>query len=343
MKYSLKPTSGGQFSLPLELIDRLPDAGETELKILLIIYALAAEKGADELEDSRLRECAAEAGLDEKETESAIGFWRGAGFLTGKKRKTAKAENSSDEKPISPKKPDEQSEKTENKQVLFDPGKKPAYSGGELADAVSGKPDFKALVDYTQQRLGKMINQSELGILYSLYDYLKMPVEVIMLAIEHCVSENKSSIRYVEKLLISFADDGIDSYEGAEAYINRRRKYKSFEGRIRSLCGLGERALTKSEKAIVSALSESETPEELITLAYEKTVAATGKASLAYMNKILSDWSEKGIKTAAEAQSEPRAAGKDDTSVSYDLGNFFEAAVSRGRSNQDDKDKRDES
>ena len=80
MQYSLKPTNGGQFSLPLELIDRLPDAGETELKILLIIYALAAEKGADELEDSRLRECAAEAGLDEKETESAIGFWRGSGF-----------------------------------------------------------------------------------------------------------------------------------------------------------------------------------------------------------------------------------------------------------------------
>jgi DNA replication protein DnaD len=39
---------------------------------------------------------------------------------------------------------------------------------------------------------------------------------------------------------------------------------------------------------------------DLISIAYDKTVDATGKLSFAYLNKILIEWHSKGLKTKAE-------------------------------------------
>ena len=62
------------------------------------------------------------------------------------------------------------------------------------------------------------------------------------------------------------------------------------------------RAPRKHELAIYNTWVQKKYPQELITLAYEKSAAA--KDRMSYANKILSVWDEKGIKTAEQAQKE---------------------------------------
>lgn len=327
MNYKVKKTDNDiEISLPITLADRLVDASENDLKLILGIYACAAREKCDIFDDGMIAAIGEELGIDSSDISASVSFWRGAGILTSSKKSPANTV----------------SDKTDGKKtaLVFAPDKKPSYTSGEIADAIRDKSEFAEVIDFTQERIGKLLSQSEVSTLYSLYDYLKMPADVIMLAVEHCAGEGKGSVRYVEKLLISFADDGIDSYDKAEDYINRRKKYKSTEEKIRRLCGLGERALTKKEKTIIASIGDTGLSDEMVSFAYERTISATSKASLAYMFKILSNWIEKGYTTVEEAEAE-KSPAENQGSQSYDLNGFFAAAVSKGRSGKAEKKKED--
>ena len=50
--------------------------------------------------------------------------------------------------------------------------------------------------------------------------------------------------------------------------------------------------------------------EEIIKLAYDRTVDNTGKAAFPYLNRILNRWQEKGVRTPEEAVAEMESGSK---------------------------------
>ena len=82
-----------------------------------------------------------------------------------------------------------------------------------------------------------------------------------------------------------------------------KKKAKSNEGTVRRIMGIGERSFTTAEKAhIVKWFGEYQSSEELITLAYDKTIASISKPSVPYMSKLLARWYESGYKTAQDVE-----------------------------------------
>lgn len=74
-------------------------------------------------------------------------------------------------------------------------------------------------------------------------------------------------------------------------------------------------------------------------LAYEKTVDSIGKVKLAYMNKILESWFEKGYQTPEDVNNDRQAPKKKDgaeAGSSFDADDFFAAAVKKGMSSDDE-------
>ena len=213
---------------------------------------------------------------------------------------------------------------------------KPSYTSKELADAASdGK--FTELLDFAQKSLGKAFNRNDIATVYSFVESLLLPYDVIMLGIEHCVTEGKSNLRYIEKLLIDFADHDVNTYERAEEYILARANYKSFEGKIRKTLGIGQRSLTSREKAIISTWqTEWCCTDELLEFAYEKTVEKTGKASMSYMNKILENWHTAGFKTRAEVEAGDVKPVSDTSS--FDPDDFFKVAVAHSKNNNKEQE-----
>lgn len=302
------------FEVPRKLIAKLSEAGQHELKIFL---ALAALEDTEDYYTEEVLFAQVSEFMTESEFSEGLAFLRGAGLI---------------EKPSGAKKVKERKEVKPEKEEKATPRSAPhrtGYTSGFLAEEAS-KGEFCELVNYAMRRLGKSFNTSDVATLFSFKDELLLPYDVVMLGIEHCASEGKPSLRYIEKFLISLADQGITDYESAEAYIKRRKLYLSFEGKIRALAGIDKRTLTPREKTFISAWQEMDFPWDMIKLAYDKTVDNTKEFSMRYMNKILENWKNAGFRTVDEVElgdNKPESMEKD----SFNLDDFFKAAVERNQ------------
>lgn len=305
--------------LPGEVLDRIDGAGDGEIRILLFVAGFLKTSPREEEELIALLS----RKFSREEVLSALAFWRGCGILKteGKKGSGKKRE----EAPV----PDTP-EQTETKKFL-DADEAPFYTSKELADAAEAKPEFKNLVSFAEERLEKVMNTSELARLYSFLDYLKMPLDVVMLVIEDCVSREKRSLRYITKMLTSFQDEGIDTYQKAEAYFAARQETALYEKHVRKLFGLGQRKLTAAESEILATWrTKYAFGFEMLDAAYEKTVFSAKNPSIKYMHKILESWHSEGVTTPEEAR-KAGGGGKDAVPKSYDLDDYFQKAVSKGR------------
>lgn len=296
------------FQMPKKLVHRLSEAGEVELKLFIILASL--EGGEDYFSEEELFEKVSDLGMSESDFSEGLAFLRGAGLI---------------EKP-STKKSTKESVKEKADPSAHIPAR-PSYKATEIAE-VNQTPEFKELKEYASQRLGKFLGPSDDATLYSFHEYLCMPYDVIMLAIEHCASEGKGSLRYIEKLLMDFSEKDINTYDKAEEYIINRKKYMSFEGKIRDLFGLGKRALTQKEKVFISSWQEMNFPWDMMNLAFERTVNGTkNQPNLSYMNKILENWKSSGFKSVNEAESGDKKPST--VSDGFDPDEFFRAALEK--------------
>lgn len=313
--------------LPKEILDHLKEASDGEVRILLMSLPLLSQGAKEEDILSALEE-----DFSRDEIFSALAFWRGCGVLTrnGKGEKKEKSKPVEKETETKEKSSPETEEEKEEKKVI-DADEAPFYSSADLAEARNSKPDFKNLVDFAEERLEKVMNVSEYARLYSFLDYLKMPLDVVLLVIEDCASRGKKSLRYITKILTSFQDDGIDTYDKAEEYFIRRNERNEYESFVRSLFGLGTRKLTRAEEECLDLWQKKYGyGEDILTAAFEKTANTAKNPSIKYMHKILESWHESGV-TSPEDIDKIKPKNGEGAPKSYDLDDFFEQAVSVGR------------
>ncbi len=173
---------------------------------------------------------------------------------------------------------------------------RPSYDAAEIDAAASVNKNVDYLFKQAEKILDRLLSPSDFEMLYSLIDWLGLPVEVVIMLLNFAAGQGKTTKRYIETVAIDWADKGIDSYESAEDYIRELELRLSNEGKIRSILGIYDRALTQTEKKYIKIwTAEKSVPIELINEAYDRTVTATGKLSWAYMNKILMSWHDDGI------------------------------------------------
>lgn len=184
---------------------------------------------------------------------------------------------------------------------------KPAY---KLSDVTAERKKDRALSEmYTlaETILAKPLTQNDILTLYSLYDWLGLPVEVILMIIEHSVSLGKKSMRYIETVAISWSENGITTPEAATEYLSSYENAGKMKRRFKKLLGISGRDLTDTEAGLLATWSDKMGfSDDMIRLAYEKTVMNTGKVAFNYMNSILKDWAEKGIKNPADTEKEAK-------------------------------------
>ncbi len=298
--------------LPRQLFEKVDQASETELRVLLHLAPYFAGAGMEEEEALSLLADT----FSSEEVLASLAFWRGCGiFKTEGKRAAKPAKKAPEDVPPAKK--------------VIDADEAPFYSSADLAQAAQTIPDFKNLVSFAEQRLEKVMNTSELARLYSFLDYLKMPLDVVILVIEDCVSRDKKSLRYITKVLTSFQDEGIDSYEKAEAYFVSRNESQSYEGKVKNLFGLSRKLSKSEEECIAIWRTTFDFGDDMLNLAYEKTVAAAKNPTIKYMHKILENWHASGYTTPDDTEN--AGATRPQTEKSYDVDDFFQSAVSKGR------------
>ncbi len=185
----------------------------------------------------------------------------------------------------------------------------PQVTPEDIANAMKLDPGMKDTIDAVERLMGKPLTRREITSIYNLMDWYAMEKDVVVMLFEYCVSMDKRGFAYIEKVAQSWNDQGINDVKSAEAVIKRATAEKKFQNECRRLFGL-ERAFTPSEiKYINSWHTDMGFSKAMISQAYEVTVKNTGKLAFAYMNKVLSSWKQKGIKTPEKIkEAEKKAA-----------------------------------
>lgn len=298
-----------------EYVTGMSSADADELRVL--VYVLSKEETDTEEIQSVL-------GLSETEVVSAVSFWRGAGLISVSGKGSRKIQKK--ELEACDVKDDNKTKKAPEKipESVRDTDTK-TYTGEEIARIMEEKPELLSLLDFAQNRLGKVFSPSDIAKLVYLEDYVLLTAPMIMRVIEYCVEIDKKSMRYVEKTALSIYDEGICDYDALEAYFEKKKAARTGEGVVRRIVGVGARSFTSKEKEYISKwFTQYNSSEELISLAYEKTIANISKPSLAYMSKLLESWHGKGYKTASDVKNGTVA---DETGKKLDLDMFDEASV----------------
>lgn len=185
--------------------------------------------------------------------------------------------------------------------------------GRELEDASSA---FPALVGEVQRRLGKILSTADLKCLYTIYDFLALPAEVICLLVNWCVEElerkygpgRRPRMSQIQKEAFLWRRLGVDTPEAADAYLKKQALYRSREGAILQLLDQRPRPLVEKERKKVAAWTDMGFPDEVLRLAYEKTVYKKQAMDWDYMNGILLGWHKKNLHTLAEIEAGDRPA-----------------------------------
>lgn len=317
MKYELN-FGCDVISLPGKVLtEKLPACKETELKVLIALASSEElrsdfESGADEL--------ASLLGCDRAALDAALSFWRGAGvLLTSKEATTIKNPKSRRRSGV------------------------PTYTGEELARIIEDEK-LSSLIDEIQKIFGRTFNPTEANTVVALMRFLNLDETYIMLLCNYCAEVGKPSIRYLETTAYSLYDDGITDAESLDAYIRERAELSSFTGKVRSIIGIGGRALSASEKAMFEKWkNEFCYSPDIIRLAYDITVDKTGKYTSRYLDRVLTNWNSSGLRTIEEITAyNENGTGrpKQETDSSFETDDFFGAALRRSYESQiNEKDK----
>ncbi len=293
----------------------LGDATADDLRVLLAIL---------------LRERASAEGIGEalsmapSAVTAALSFWRGAGMLTVTEEDATKP--------------------TVKERRKSEPSLREA-GAEELADSIRTS-SLSALITAAEQQRGRLFNRTDLSILVGLSEELGLDAPYILTLLAYCDAQGDGSpkpMRYAERVAFRLTEHGITTCRALEEYIRSEEALRSVEGALRRMFGIGTRKLTEREEtAFKRWTQEYGYGEELIGAAFDVTVDATSRASVAYTSKILAHWYEAGIKTLEEAEAllasereerkrtvrRPKKTAEP-KSRSFDAGDFFSRAVDR--------------
>ncbi|MCI8914040.1 MAG: DnaD domain protein [Lawsonibacter sp.] len=191
----------------------------------------------------------------------------------------------------------------------------PDYSTQDIAQALEDQSStFPALAGEVERRLGKRLSSSDLKSLYTLYDHLALPAEVILMLVGWCIEEvsrkygpgRRPFLSQIRKEGFAWARRGVDTMERAEDHIARLTRLHSREAEVLRLLDISPRPLVQREKDYIAVWDEMGFDDESIRMAYERTVLKKQSMDWGYMNGILRRWHEKGLHTAAAVRTGDR-------------------------------------
>lgn len=233
--------------------------------------------------------------------EAAIDFWETNGFMTLSDGVVGFPNNNFESAA-------EQPDSTEKPRKKVRENLRASYAPGEIAQAMEENASLSDLFSGAERVLGKSLSSSDIEMIYSFYDWLGLPVEVIIMLLGYCAKVGKRTKRYMETVAIDWSDRGIDNYEAAEALIKHLENINSNENAVRGVLGIYGRAFTTTEKKYIEKwCSDQQFDIDIISYAYDRTVQNTGKLSYLYMNKIMDNWRAEGLDTVEKI----KAAGEE--------------------------------
>ena len=186
----------------------------------------------------------------------------------------------------------------------------PQYSASEIASRAGKDELFALLLQEAEKVFGRSLNSNDMRVILGIYDHLGLPCEVVMVLLNYCAElcrqrygdGRRPTAGFVEKQAYVWARQELLTLEQAEDYIAARKARTQGLGRLKELLGIYGRELTPGEEKSFAAWLEMGFPDQVLELAYQRTIDHAGSFKHRYMNRILESWKEQGLMTVAQIQ-----------------------------------------
>ncbi len=290
MQFMINPSKWNRsFAVPCEVVDNhIRLAGSVQLKVLLWLMRHSAD-------DKNIDEMSNDIGVSSPDCLDALTYWCEVGILV--KGDTVPSETlQKDTENIKPKVTSVSSDKKLLPEIeAVKPTVEQIVARGDESEEV------RFLFNEAQMRMGKTIGHDGQAVLLMMHDTYGLPVEVIVTIIEYCVSVGKTSMAYISKIGKDWGEREIDSLEKADEMISELKTadkvWKDFCART----GISTpRATAAQMKYLNSWINEYHFSMDMIYLAYEEAANNIQKVSFPYMDKVLKNWFNDGLKTQAD-------------------------------------------
>ncbi len=193
------------------------------------------------------------------------------------------------------------------------------FSAEEVASRINTDSAVRFLYDKTEELLARPLSTTDAYTVLSLVDWIGLPPEVAAVLLQYCADNGKKSMRQIEKTAVSWADEGIVTFEKAEAYLAAEKEKSEAARKTAKLLGLSDRALGEEEKKVfVSWRTELGYSDDMILAAYESMIKSIGSYKYQYIDKILRSWKAEGITDPAQALAKKPATAKKGRAKQYE-------------------------
>ena len=150
------------------------------------------------------------------------------------------------------------------------------------------RKEFKELLFVAEQYLGKTLSSVDIDMITYFFDSLHMSAELIEYLIEYCVENGHKSMRYIQKVALSWSEQNITTVEAAKS---SSLQYNKNCYSILNAYGIKGRAPASSEIAYIRKWNEEYGfTLDIILEACDRTMNAIHQPSFEYADTILTRW-----------------------------------------------------
>ena len=306
---------GTMFGVPCVVADNfLKLATGQQLKVLLYLLRCSGRHCSDE-------EISLNTGVSQQEAADAVLFWQQVNVLTPQRTTAEKVPELSMAAPVS--KPAETvPEHSAPKPEL---PKRQDLPPSEIADVMKNSSDISELFKVAESALGKLSHTQQNSLIWMM-NYLGLKAEVILVLLVYCEEIEKTNVAYIEKIAVSWAEKGINTFDVAQEEVERLKSSNDYIGVIMKMFEMKRRPTTK-QLEIIEKWRSTGYARDLIHYAYEKTIENTGKLSFEYVDKVLTSWNDSGFCSSddvkrAESDYRKRKKSGSDTTGTFDADKY---------------------
>ena len=175
------------------------------------------------------------------------------------------------------------------------------YSPAAIKRMCDSDDNLHQLIFVAERLFGKTLTNSEISTIIYIHNDLNFSDDLLEYLFEYCVSLEKRSFRYLERVAISWHEEGLVTAEQAKQQheIHSRKIYS-----VMKAFGINDRMPGKPELDFITRwYDEYGFETELVIEACNRTIQALHKPSFEYTDTILSNWRKKNVHTVSDIES----------------------------------------
>ena len=161
-------------------------------------------------------------------------------------------------------------------------------------------PDISELFFIIETYLKHTLSSTDTNMVLYWLDELHFSTDLVEYLVEYCITKGHSSLRYMNKVALGWADAGIKTVDQAK---DDAAAHSQIYYSVMKALGITGRNLVDSEVSLINKwVGEYGFDIALVKAACSKTISAIQKPSFEYTDSILANWKKKDVHTLKDVE-----------------------------------------